>query len=318
MTSLDDRRWFAFRGPLHGIAVLLLIAGCGTTRMTDTQRTATEQLLISDAIDKSVSQIDVRLLAGRTVYFDPQYLENTVDRGYLISSLRQHLLASGCNLQEDRARAMYVIEARSGGVGTDRHSLLVGVPQMTVPSLLPGQPTNIPELPLARKTDQNGVAKIAVFAYNRQTGQPVWQSGVVLSVSNARDIWFFGAGPFQNGTIRRGTEFAGHPLPTLPLPSLLDDDSDEKPKTPVVAVTEATAWAEGPLKSVADIKGRFIREFPPTATGLIRSRLQNFDSRAPALLPHIPKSPPVPNAGGQAETEPTRVISSGGGFQKDG
>src|SRR6516225_2644969 len=75
-------------------AILLSpLLGCGTTRMSDTQRTATEQLLISNAIDQAVSQVDFRPLAGKSVYFDPQYLEGTVDRGYLVSSLRQHLLA---------------------------------------------------------------------------------------------------------------------------------------------------------------------------------------------------------------------------------
>ena len=32
----------------------LALNGCGTTRSTDTNRTATEQLLISDAIDRAV------------------------------------------------------------------------------------------------------------------------------------------------------------------------------------------------------------------------------------------------------------------------
>src|SRR5262245_42971968 len=110
------------------VAVFALAAGCGTTRMTDTQRTATEQLLISNAVDRAVSQLDFRCLAGKPVFFDPQFLDGTVDRGYLVASLRQHLFACGCQLTEDRAKAVYVVEARTGGVGTDRHSLLVGVP----------------------------------------------------------------------------------------------------------------------------------------------------------------------------------------------
>src|SRR5262249_2283246 len=162
--------------PVALYALLLgLAAGCGTTRMTDSTRTATEQLLISNAVDRSVSQFDFTGLAGKKVYFDAQYLDGTVDKGYVVSSLRQHLLASGCLLQEDRKQATYVVEARSGGVGTDHSSLLVGVPQMTVPTLVPGQPSQIPEIPLAKKNDQNGVAKIAVFAYNRLTGERVWQ-----------------------------------------------------------------------------------------------------------------------------------------------
>ena len=42
---------------------LCFVAGCGTTRMTDSRRTATEQLLISTAIDRAVDDIDCTPLA---------------------------------------------------------------------------------------------------------------------------------------------------------------------------------------------------------------------------------------------------------------
>jgi hypothetical protein len=311
---------------LPALLALALAAGCGTTRMTDTQRTATEQMLISDAVDHAVSQLDVSALAGKSVFLDVQYLDGAVDRGYLISSLRQHLLASGCLLMEDRARAVYVVEARAGGLGTDRHSLLVGVPQMQVPSFVPGQPTAIPEIPLARKTDQNGVAKLAVFAYNRQTGKPVWQSGVVAAVSSARDVWLLGAGPFQKGTIRQGTEFAGQPLPALPALPLLSPgetiDGDDDGAGPVV--TQPATWAERPLPKPAlpdsgDVKALLAAGRVPTVTALIRDYLD--DSRAQSggvSIPPLPKPAPTPNAGGQAETQPLRAMSSALGFTPDG
>src|SRR5882762_6776120 len=108
-------------GFLLGPGLFIALAlGCGTTRMTDTQRTATEQLLISNAVYQAVSHLDFSTLAGKLVYFDPQYLDNTVDSGYVVSSLRQRLLASGCILQEDRSKATYIVEVRSGCVGTDR------------------------------------------------------------------------------------------------------------------------------------------------------------------------------------------------------
>jgi hypothetical protein len=223
-------------------ALLPLALGCGTTRSSSTPRTATEQLLLSHAIDHSVSQLDFRFLAGQPVFLDAQYLNKTVDSGYLISSLRQHLLACGCLLEEKREEATYIVEARSGGVGTDQHNLLVGIPQTTVPAFVPGQPTQIPEIPFAKKTDQQGIAKIAVFAYNRKTGAPVWQSGVIQSVSTAKDLWLFGAGPFQNGNIRKGTTFAGQPLP-LPLPTFIEDGEEEL-QAPVVPVTQAALWSD--------------------------------------------------------------------------
>jgi hypothetical protein len=196
---------------------MVLLAGCGTTRSTDTSRTATEQLLISDAVDRAVSEINFRVLAGRKVYFDPQYLKvaNADDNQYLTSTLRQHLLASGCVLSEKREDAEYVVEARSGAVGTDRHDLLYGLPATNLGTIspVPGVPAAIPEIPFAKRTSQRGVAKLAVFAYERDSGEPIWQSGVSQYTSNSRNVWVLGVGPFQSGTIYRGTNFAGREIP---------------------------------------------------------------------------------------------------------
>jgi Family of unknown function (DUF6655) len=193
---------------------VLALAGCGTTRSTDSLRTATEQLLISDAIDRSVQAIDFQPLAGQTVYLDDSKLEGVVDKNYLVSTLRQHLLASGCTLKNNRNEADFIVEARAGAVGTDRNDLLFGIPATNVPQILPlqGVPAAIPEVPLAKRLDQRGVAKISMFAYHRESGQPVWQSGLASRESSSNDVWLFGAGPFQYGSVlhhQPGTKVAG-------------------------------------------------------------------------------------------------------------
>ena len=185
----------------------LALAGCGTTRSTDSLRTATEQLLISDAIDRSVQAIDFEPLAGQSIYLDDSRLEEVVDRDYLVGTLRQHLLASGCILKDDRDQADFIVEARAGAVGTDRNDLLFGIPATNVPQILPvpGVPTAIPEVPLAKRCDQRGIAKISMFAYHRESGRPVWQSGMAARESSSNDVWLFGAGPFQYGSILKSS-----------------------------------------------------------------------------------------------------------------
>jgi hypothetical protein len=186
-------------------------AGCGTTKWSDTARTATEQMLISTAVDRAVDHMNFRPLAGKSVFFDTTYLSGIVDQNYLVGTLRQHMLSQGCILKVDRDQADYVVEARAGAVGTDHHDVLIGVPAISVPTggMVAGVPSAIPEIPFAKTTDQRGVVKLAAFAYNQRTGQAVWQSGVIPVVSNAKDTWFLGTGPFQRGTIYDGTHFAG-------------------------------------------------------------------------------------------------------------
>lgn len=196
------------------VVAAVSLAGCGTTRSTDTTRTATEQLLISDAIDRAVQSMNLKTLAGQTVFVDDSKLTDVVDKNYYISTLRQQLLASGCDLRDKREDADFVVEARAGAIGTDRNDLLFGIPATTVPQipLVQAAPSAIPEIPIAKRKDQRGVAKIAVFAYHRATGTPVWQSGIVCQESSSNDVWIFGAGPFQHGTIYDGAEFAGAPV----------------------------------------------------------------------------------------------------------
>jgi hypothetical protein len=230
------------------LLIVVLSSGCGTTRVTDTTRSATEQLLISHSIDNTVSRLDFSILAGKRVYLDPQYLDGVTDKGYLISSLRQQLLAAGCLLQEDRKKATYVVEARAGSVGTDRNDMLIGVPQMSIPSIMPGIPgAMIPEIALAKKSNRRAVAKIGVFAYNRVTGDPVWQSGTLQAISRERNSWLCGAGPFQRGSLHRGTEFDEQQF----IVPLLDNQSPDA-KYAVVNVTKPAFWQHGPLPDMED------------------------------------------------------------------
>ena len=66
--------------------------GCGTTN----SRSATEQMLMSDAVDRVISDINFAPLAGQTIYLDTTYIAAVkgigfVNAPYVISSLRQQL-----------------------------------------------------------------------------------------------------------------------------------------------------------------------------------------------------------------------------------
>jgi len=227
-------------------AALLLgsLLGCGTTRWSDSARTATEQLLLSDALDRAVSRLDFRAMAGRTVFLETSPLKGIVDSEYLISSVRQHALASGCILRTKAEEADYVLEIRAGAVGTDRHDLLFGIPATTLPGstlIGTGTTTQVPEIPFIKRTDQQAVAKIAVFAYNRQTGRPVWQSGIVPVESSAKALWVLGSGPFRRGKIYDGTRFAGD---KLSIPMIKPGQGDTRADLGEVSVTAEAYFAE--------------------------------------------------------------------------
>ena len=212
--------------------------------MSDTFRTGTEQMLLSTAIDRSIDEMDFSALEGKDVYFDPQYLRGVTDEGYVVSSMRQKLLASGVYLKASRDEATYIVEARAGAVGTNRHDVLIGIPQVNIPSVagLGSSPSMIPEIPFAKSTQQKGVAKLAVFAYNQVTGQPIWQSGTMPIAADAKDTWVLGTGPFQRGSIYNGTNFAGSRL-LLPFAK---DKSQPQNLSPTIPVTAAASFPDRP------------------------------------------------------------------------
>lgn len=276
--------------------------GCGTTRTSDTLRTGTEQLLLSTAIERAINDMDFSILEGRDVYFDPQYLKGVADEGYIISSLRQRLLAEGVLLKSNRDDATYVVEARAGAVGTNHQDVLVGVPQVSLPSggLMTGVPSAIPEIPLAKKTQQKGVVKLAAFAYNQKSGQAVWQSGTFPITADARDTWFLGTGPFQRGSIYPGTNFAGQRVgwfgrrraPSMP-----------RELAPGLSVTAAASFAEDP---------RLLASIPakpePTVTTAEASDVKKEKPKAASFTPAVPPSQPQP--GRIPTTDPASSTSS--------
>ena len=115
------------------VAGLLVVFGCGTTRITDTRRTATEQLLISEAIDRAIDEIDGSPLAGKKVHFVDGTPRPTEDQMYLSSTVRQKLLASGAVLASGKGDAELLVEARTGALGTDSYNVMFGIPSVNVP-----------------------------------------------------------------------------------------------------------------------------------------------------------------------------------------
>jgi hypothetical protein len=181
---------------------------------------ATEQLLMSDAVDRTVSDFDFTALAGSKVFLDTTYIvpnrnpQQLINTDYVISAMRQQMIAAGCQLVATKDEADVVAEARLGALGTDGQMIIYGVPENSflsrAASVLPNAPPmpSIPEIALAKKDHKSAAAKLAVFAYDRKTLEPVWQSGLVQAESTALDTWVLGVGPFRRGTVEDAAKIA--------------------------------------------------------------------------------------------------------------
>ena len=182
----------------HAICALLVgsalvsAVGCGTVK----QQKATDQLLISDAVDRTLSQVSFSSMTGSKVFIDTQFIRSirsngTVDSNYVVSCLRELAIRDGCILQDSKSESKYIVEVRMGALGTDNHVINYGVPGSNAvsqtASLLTSAPIPaIPEISLARKDERRAAAKISLFAYDRETSEPVWQTGTIMGLSHAR------------------------------------------------------------------------------------------------------------------------------------
>ncbi len=189
----------SFLRPGCVLAALILAcsSGCATTNTTNTARTATEQLLLSNAIDQSLNKVDFSAMHGRKVFLDATYLDG-VDKQYVIASLRHHLLYNGVSLAAAADKADLILEPRSGGIGTDTTESYYGIPGIS----LPGGMFTLPEIKLVTRMNQHATAKIGLAAYDAGERAIVGGGGVSIAQAQHNNWHVLGVGPFTTGTIK--------------------------------------------------------------------------------------------------------------------
>lgn len=137
-------------------------------RETQPQRSATEQLLISNAADRAVERLSLDVPAGTKVFVDAANFDSgndSKDGKYAIGAIRERLAARGAHLVPERGAGDMVMEIRSGALSMDDRKFLIGIPSFEVPVPLSAEPITFPEIALFKRRTREGVAKMAATAY---------------------------------------------------------------------------------------------------------------------------------------------------------
>jgi hypothetical protein len=186
--------------------LILTLCGCATQRVTDPERTATEQFLISEAVREAVAPLSFDVLHGRHVFVDDRFF-GSPDKAFVLGELRAKLLLAGVQLAFDLRDAEIILEVRSPGVGIDRYDSLIGIPAIGAAagtaSNAAGVPTGIitPEVAIVKEIKQVSFAGVAYVAYWANTGEVVASSGPSVGRAYRDDWWILGFGPRTLGTI---------------------------------------------------------------------------------------------------------------------
>ncbi len=161
-----------------------LASGCiNKQRMTEPARSVGEQLLLSTAIDRALSELDmdaIGRLKGVNVHLSTNYLK-TLDQEYLIGSLRDLFFANGVLVVDDPKESQIIVEARSGANSLDSAKVTAGIAEdQALPNPVTGAPIALPEMAFFKKENNISVTKIALVAYKTDTREHVFSSGTLL------------------------------------------------------------------------------------------------------------------------------------------
>lgn len=189
----------------------LVTSGCLYARhVTNTSRSATEQLLLTTSAERALDRLTLPPVDGRRVSLQVITLEKDA-APYLEAATWSRLLAAGARAAEKGSSDLHLV-LRAGAVGTISRELVFGIP----PVPIPGSATTVPGLPIVSSLKQRGYTQLRVHAEDR-TGNfaasagPITERAVfdVLSLlvfSFQRDDIYPENGSFEKAPLRLGVD----------------------------------------------------------------------------------------------------------------
>ncbi len=151
---------------IFALSFTILVSGCATTKQTGTEtpRSATEQLLLSTAAERSATQIEGPVFLGVPLYLEVAGLTN--DAAFAKETVASELQARGAIVVTEVTKATYTVRILVQAFGTDQTESFLGIPAMNV--IVP-----IPEIALFKRRRQTARSRLRYIVIDTRTGQTV-------------------------------------------------------------------------------------------------------------------------------------------------
>lgn len=151
----------------------MILSGCNSPRITETGRSAVEQLLLSGVVDSGISHANFKDFSGKKAFIEYDYLAPQVDKPYVQGAFEKHLAKNGIIVSRDAKEADISIQILCGVLATDTTKFTIGTPTLPIP--LPDTSLNlaIPEIPLFQKLTRSGYGKFSFNILETKTRKPV-------------------------------------------------------------------------------------------------------------------------------------------------
>ena len=160
-------------------ASAFVLSACSTTqKVTNSARTATEQLLISEAVTRSLpKQIDLPFPIPRGAVVKLDVTGLTADKDMAKGVIAGWLGMLGYTVQDGPENASHRINILLDSLGTEVGSTFFGIPPVQA-SLIP---ISLPELALYKAEHQSGYARFHLDVFEMPSGRFVGSSSPFLA-----------------------------------------------------------------------------------------------------------------------------------------
>jgi len=134
---------------------------------------------------------DFSPLSNRLCYLDTYGL-GAESNGYLPYRIREQMSIYSVRLAVSRDKAEVIVEAVLAAYGTDAEKDEFGIVEADA----------IPDLSLCIRGTQYGITKLSMFAWEKETRQAVWHSGMMRADFNLEISGALGSAPTYSGNIQ--------------------------------------------------------------------------------------------------------------------
>jgi len=142
---------------------VLNLSGCSPTyESTKTPRTPTEQLLLTQSLQRTLIEAEVPISPGQTVAVETVGL--TADQAFVTAFIEKWLAREGLDLPKDGKEAL-MARVTLDAFGTLQDVTFFGIPQITAVVL------TIPEIAFYKAQKQLGMTRLSIDFIEKQTGR---------------------------------------------------------------------------------------------------------------------------------------------------
>lgn len=144
----------------YSFITMIYMTACSSPNITNTKRSAVEQLLLCAAIEQGISKADFSLYSNKVVKMDYTNLDPQVDKHLIVFYTESHLRNYGVIISTDnKPDPEFIIKVGCGVLATDIDKSLIGSPPLPIPIPDTSVSVVIPEIPIYRRISRTAYGR---------------------------------------------------------------------------------------------------------------------------------------------------------------